>query len=57
MTVEELLDKLLNSVERFKQDYPENKRAAIGHLDYIRDRSVALTYLVLAELKDEENNN
>lgn len=53
MTVQEQFEKLLDSLERFQEDYPDNKRAAIGHLDFVRDRCVALTYLVLAELEDE----
>lgn len=55
LTISRQLDKLLYSIERFKEDYENgNKRAAVGDLDYVRDRCTSLIYLILAEIEEEE---
>lgn len=52
--VEEQLNKLLCSVERFKEDLNAgNKRAAIGDMDFVEDRAISLKYLLLAQIEEE----
>lgn len=56
MTVDEQFKKLLYSIGKFKEDYANgNKRAALGDMDYIRDHAIAITYLLLAEIEEENN--
>jgi hypothetical protein len=56
--VDEQFEKLLYSVERFKEDMKKgNKRAAIGDMDFIRDRAKGIIYLLLAQLEDEMTND
>lgn len=56
MIIQEQLEKLLYSVERLKEDIDKNKRAAVGHCDFIRDRTTSILYLLLAEIEEENNN-
>lgn len=57
MTVEEQLEKLLYSIERFKESYKSNKREAVGDMDFVRDRANSIIYLTLAEIEMEESEN
>lgn len=53
--VNEQIDKLLSSLERFQGNLENgNKRAAIGDMDFVRDRAISIVYLLLAEIEEED---
>lgn len=52
--VDEQFEKLLYSIERFKEDIKKgDKRAAIGDMDFINDRAKRIIFLLLAQLESE----